>query len=267
MKLSLSTLSCPGWNLQQIVESARAVGLEGIDFRGLGEEIDITRLAAFNEQRAETLGLLRRSGLSMPCLNLSVTLVSPAPERWHAMLEECSRAASLSKDSGTAFLRIFGGGAPKELSRDEARAMAERRLRQLVKICRGCGTQVLVETHDDWATSAQMLELIHQFDPDEVGVLWDIEHPWRAGESPVDTATALRRFIRHVHIKDSVRSGGKNHPTLIGQGELPVLECIHVLREINYQGWCCLETEKRWHADAPEPEQSVPQFADFMRRL
>ena len=253
--------------MEQIASSAKAAGINGVDFRGLGEEIDITKLPAFNENLDSTLQMLHAHGLSMPCLNLSVTLVSPAPQRWQQMLDECHRAAQLASRTATKFLRIFGGGVPKEMSREEARAMAQRRLRQLVKICHQTGAQVILETHDDWATSQQVLELVHEFDPNEVGVLWDIEHPYRRGEAPVDTATALRRYIRHVHVKDSIRVDGKNRPRLLGEGELPIAQCLHVLREIGYDGWLCLETEKRWHAEAPEPEQSIPQFAQFMRML
>src|SRR5438067_2398501 len=96
MKLCFSTLVCPAWSLEQIVAAAPPAGIEGIDFRGLGEEIDITKLAAFDEHLDATLKLLGWHGLSMPCLCLSVTLISPAPQRWQQMLEEFHRAAQLA---------------------------------------------------------------------------------------------------------------------------------------------------------------------------
>ncbi|HSV13310.1 MAG TPA: hypothetical protein VLI90_03580, partial [Tepidisphaeraceae bacterium] len=86
MKLTVSTLSCPAWELPRIVQTAQACGITGIDFRGLGAEIDITRLPLFNEELDQTLAFLRAHGIELPCLNTSVTLISPAPERWSAML-------------------------------------------------------------------------------------------------------------------------------------------------------------------------------------
>ena len=47
MRLSFSTLACPEWGLRQIVEAAATHGISGVDFRGLGPEIDITRLPQF----------------------------------------------------------------------------------------------------------------------------------------------------------------------------------------------------------------------------
>jgi sugar phosphate isomerase/epimerase len=268
-KLCFSTLICPTWTLEQIIASGASSGVRGIDFRGVGGEIDITRLPEFdpNDGLMVTINSLRRAGLQMPCLNTSVTLVTPASERWQQMLDECSRHAQIDALRETRFLRIFGGSIPKEMSRDEGLSLAQRHLRQLIKICHGSGSQVLIETHDDWSTSAPILELIHEFSPEEVGILWDIEHPFRRGESPEETATALRRYIRHVHIKDSVRAASHNEPKLLGEGDLPIAQCVHVLRETGYEAWYSLETEKRWHADAPEPEQSLPQFVSYMNEI
>ena len=64
--------------------------------------------------------MLRASELAMPCLNTSITLVAPA-DRWQQMLDECLRSANLAAKTGTQFLRIFGGGIPKDMTRDEAR--------------------------------------------------------------------------------------------------------------------------------------------------
>jgi sugar phosphate isomerase/epimerase len=182
------------------------------------------------------------------------------------MLDECQRTARLAERTHTRFIRVFGGAVPKGITSDEALVLARRHLRQLVKVAGAFGARVLVETHDDWSTSGDLLELTREFDPQhEVGVIWDIEHTFRHGEAPADTFTSLRRLIAHVHLKDSVRASERSVPKLLGEGELPVRECLRVLRVDGYDAWLSLETEKRWHADAPEPEQSIPHFARFMR--
>lgn len=268
MKLSISTLACPSWTLNQILDGVSAAGIHGVDFRGLGAEIDITRHVAFTAELESTLELFHQRGLEMPCLNTSITLVTPATDRWQMMLEECQRYALLAEHCGTQSLRIFGGGVPKSMTRDEGRGLAQRHLRQIVKICQTHHCRPILETHDDWATSPRVLELIHDLTPEEVGVLWDIEHPYRRGESPIDTARQLSRFIRNVHVKDSLMVEGKAMPKLLGEGDLPLRDAVAALREIGYDGWLTLETEKRWHPQtAPEPEISVPQFAQYMRSI
>jgi sugar phosphate isomerase/epimerase len=266
MHLAISTLCCPAWSLPRIAMFAREHGIGGIELRGLGEEIDVTKLPAFSEDLPATLKLLQHGELEIPCLSTSVTLVTPAPERWQQMLDECQRTARLAERTHTRFIRVFGGAVPKGITSDEALVLARRHLRQLVKVAGAFGARVLVETHDDWSTSGDLLELTREFDPQhEVGVIWDIEHTFRHGEAPADTFASLRRLIAHVHLKDSVRASERSVPKLLGEGELPVRECLRVLREDGYDAWLSLETEKRWHADAPEPEQSIPHFARFMR--
>jgi len=264
MRLAISTLVCPTWTLEQIVASAASSGIGGIDFRGIGDEIDVTKLPAFNADIEATLGLLRSHGIVTPCLNTSVT---PAAQRWQMMLEEIRRTIQLAEKLQTKFIRVFGGALTSGMSRAEAIQLSQRRLRQLVKMCGPFGCVPLVETHDQWASAQEMLEMVHEYDPSEVGVLWDVEHTHRAGENVEQTFGAMKRYVHHVHFKDSLRVDGKNSPRLLGEGDLPLQACCATLRGGGYEGWICLETEKRWHAEAPEPQVSIPQFAKFMREI
>jgi len=266
MKLSISTLACPDWPLEQIVSFAAGSGVGGIEFRGLQKEIDVTRLLAFSVSLEKTLALLRGAGLSMPCLDSSVTLLAPAGPAWEGMIDECHRHARLAGAAGTPFLRIFGGKPPAGLAEGEAIALARRRLRQIVKICRPHHCTPLIATHDDWSTAAGVLELLDGFDCGDAAVLWDMEHSFRRGESPDDTVRALGDFLAHVHIKDSVQFGRRSRPTLLGRGDLPLDDCLRALRESGYDGWITLATEKRWYAEAPEPDQSIPHFTAFLRQ-
>jgi sugar phosphate isomerase/epimerase len=267
MKLCVSTLACPDWNLEQIITAAADAGLQGIDFRGVGAELDITRLSAFTSGLADTLASLRANRLVMPCINTSVALLTVGGQKWEAMLEEFARYVKLAAVTGTGFLRIFGGYAPNDMPREHAVAVATRHLRQLLKMTAGVSCIPLLETHDDWVTSGQVMELLGRFDAEEAGVIWDVEHPYRKGEPPQQTVAGLGEYLRHVHFKDGLVRGERRHSTLLGQGDLPLKDCYESLRRVGYDGWICLETEKRWDASAPDPEVSLPQFVQFMRNL
>jgi sugar phosphate isomerase/epimerase len=267
MKLTISTLVCPDWTLEQVVEACAAAGVAGVELRGLGAEIDVTRLGAFTWGLDHTLERLRAKGLEISCYATSVTLLSPSPQRWQEMLDEAHRYARLAAQTRTPFIRIFGGALPKGADRSAVLPVLRRHLRQIVKMCRAHGATPLLETHDAWSTAAAVRELLHEFDPAEAGVLWDVEHTTRAGEAPGDVAEALRPYIRHVHLKDSLELDGKKVPKLLGEGDLPVADALRCLRAIGYGGWVCLETERRWHPDlAPAPEVSIPHFVAYMRK-
>src|SRR5205085_5072821 len=109
--------------------------------------------------------------------------------------------------------------------------------RQLIKICQVHGCQPVIETHNDWTTVEEVMPLVEGFRPEELGVLWDIEHPCRRGERPETMARGLSSFIRHVHFKDSLRQEGHSSPRLIGEGDLPVREFLSALQGIGYDQW------------------------------
>jgi sugar phosphate isomerase/epimerase len=265
MKLSFSTLGCPKWTLDQILEQAEALGFGGIDFRGVGDAIDITTMPEFTTQLNQTAARLAQRKLVVPSLNSSVTLVTFDPTRWDAAIAEAQRYAQLAERLGTPFVRVFGGKIPAGVAREEARALAQRHLRQLAKICATHRCMPLLESHDDWTTSEELLPLLDGLDRGQVGIIWDIEHPHRKGESAAAFAAAMKPWIRHAHVKDSVRDADHNRPVLLGEGTVPVRQCIAALKSIGYDGWYCYESEKRWHAGAPEPEQSLPRFVDYMK--
>jgi len=271
MHFAVSTLACPDWTLRQIVDAFSAHSIDGIELRGLGPEIDVTRTPEFTTDLDTTLALLHQAKLQVPCFGTSVTLVSPGPERWQAMLDEAHRYAELARRTQTPYARIFGGAAAMGVSEEEAVTMARRHLRQVIKICKPRGLTPLLETHNTLATSLAMRRMLGEFDPAEVGVLWDIEHTTRAGESPSDVTQTLGQWIRYVHFKDSVldpevAGERKKHARLIGEGDLPLMDALAALSAINYGGWISLESEKRWLPDTtPEPEVAIPHFAAYMR--
>ena len=160
---------------------------------------------------------------------------------------------------------FFGGKLPDGMSRDEAARLGNRHLRQVVKICAAAGCKAVIEAHDEWARSEDILRLVGDLHPDEVGVLWDLEHPWRQGEKPLETAQRLGKYTQHIHIKDTRLVDGKHRQQLLGQGELPLPEMLAALKTTGYDGWICLEAEKRWDPESAEPTVSIPHFARYMK--
>jgi sugar phosphate isomerase/epimerase len=260
--LCFSTLICPAWTLDQIIRAAQSSGVRGVDFRGIGKELDITLLPEFQPAGlAATSRRLRQAGIECPCLNTSIHLVSTEPQRWSAMLDECSRYSDVGAALGSRYLRVFGGSVRAPLDRAEALLLARRHLEQLSHIAAGQGLTILLETHDDWSTAGAVLEVLGDKAGGRAGALWDIEHPFKRGEPIEETVRQLGAHLRHVHVKDITGE----RPTLLGEGSLPVADAVQTLERSGYDGWVCLETEKRWRPSGPEPEASLPQFVRFMR--
>jgi len=96
--------------------------------------------------------------------------------------------------------------------------------------------------------------------------IWDVHHPYRLGESPVDVVRALGTRIHLVHVKDARRSGDDWELVPLGEGEVPVREGLAALAAAGYDGWLTVEWEKRWHPELAEPELALPREAETLRR-
>jgi sugar phosphate isomerase/epimerase len=77
---------------------------------------------------------------------------------------------------------------------------------------------------------------------------------------------ALKRYIRHVHLKDMTTMDGKQRYVLLGRGDAPVFDAIGLLDKSGYAGYYSFEWEKLWHPEIEEPEVALADYAQVMKR-
>ena len=123
---------------------------------------------------------------------------------------------------------------------------------------RSANVRLAVETHDDWCRGEDLTPVVAQVQSRFAGVLWDINHPYRHGEAPEDTARSVGELLLHVHTKDGVAGGSYK---LFGEGDLPLGRMLSILHEMGYTGYLSLEWEKKWHPEIEEPEIALPHYA------
>jgi sugar phosphate isomerase/epimerase len=271
MKLSFTTLGCPDWELGTIIQRAAEYGFDAIDFRGVAGELNIYKLPAFSEQVHQTHDTIRDAGLKVSCFSSSVHMFSQANfEKNLAEIKEYAKLCSLFE---TRYIRVFGGGIG-ETDRETAVQTIVRHFQEIGAVAKSYGAKLLLETHDDWTSCLDVRTVMEQVDPEAVGVLWDLHHPYRMrGELPEATWAALGPWIEYTHVKDSrviTDSPSSNKPfqyCLTGEGDVPLRDMLALLKMNDYDGYYTFEWEKKWHPELEEPEVSFPQYVQFMRNL
>lgn len=270
MQLALSTLGCPQWDLDRICEDGRAAGFDGVDFRGLGDELDVTCHPAFTDRVDETRSRLTDAGLTVTCLSSSIR-ISERDAR-EENLDEARRLVEVADDFDVERIRVFGGGDGDASTAELARVGGET-MRKILDVDGAERLQWLVETHDAWTSSEDCSVLLDELPDENTGVIWDVAHTIRlADETPAETLDALGDRIEYVHLKDAVRDPEHHDATddgyvyvLPGEGELPIDDAVGELGARGYDGWLVFEHEKRWHPSIPEPETAFPAFVDWFR--
>jgi sugar phosphate isomerase/epimerase len=271
LKFAFSTLACPQWSLEQVVENALRLGYEGIELRLLdGQLIDPVNDATKVEQ---AVARCRESGLDVCALDTSCKFNHPDAEeraKQETILRDWIR---LAQSVQVPILRVFGGQSPETTPpstvQDEDDRVAES-LRNVAPQAEQANVTIALETHDAFSSALRVAQVLKAVGSPAVGALWDSHHPYRVGESALEVVATLRQRIVHVHIKDARRSESESSGwalVLLGEGEVPVKEQLELLEKNGYTGYVSVEWEKMWHPEIPEPEIALPQHMQWLRSL
>lgn len=266
-KLAFTTLACPNWSWDMIVDRAAEYGYEGIEPRGVEGEMDLTKARPFiRENLSNTKNQLKEHGLEIPCLDTSARFDDP--ETIDRNIEEARRHIDLAAELDAPYIRVFGDRIPSPELAPKTIAQVAEALNKLGEYTQGIPVMILIETHGDFSKTDYMVELLSQIQSQSIGVLWDIHHPYRfQGETLESTFNRISKYIRHTHVKDSVMT--ENGPTYwpVGQGDLPLRSALELLRDHNYSGWISFEWEKRWHPEIEEPDVVLPHFVQVIHEI
>jgi len=270
MKLAFSTLGCPDWDLDTVINQAAEIGFDGLEMRGILQELDITRLPEFSTKRKETLAKVEGAGIDIACFSSSVMMSYSGSPISVESLDEIKRYADLCDVFHSPNIRIFGGKIGS-LSWEDAIDDAANNLDKMSSIVQGADFKIVVETHDDWMKSVYFRKLMELVDSENVGILWDVNHPFMfINEKPEESWQEMGKWVNHTHWKDSCVEEDSEHgflPCLMGEGILPHQEIYNVLKSGGYNGYLSLEYEKRWHPEIPGPEIAFPQYYNYMKAL
>lgn len=265
VKLAFSTLGCPDWSIERVVEQASRFGYGGVEMRLLGSEILPADLPTAERRRIRRL--FDEAGLEICCVSSSARFSSAEATERTENEELTKRYLDLAADWRAPLVRVFGGVLPAGQPASSVMAYVAESLERIGHHGQDVGVTTVLETHDDFAAGATVAATLAQVKSPAIGALWDIHHPYRTGESAAQTLGLLADRLRHVHIKDARRAGDGWELVLLGEGEVPFVEALTAIRDGGYTGWYCVEWEKKWHPTIAEPEVAFPQHADRLRQL
>ena len=190
MKIAFSTLGCPDFSWPDIYAMAKDLGFDGIEIRGLGNEIFAVKAQPFTESELpQTIQKLSELHLEIPCLSSGCCLkyADKAEENYHEIVEYIKLAGKL----GTPYVRVLADKAPQPQGEVDDQVVLSV-LRRLIPVAEEHGVTLLVETNGVYADTTRLRALLDEIASDTVAALWDAHHPFRyAGETPGKTVQNL----------------------------------------------------------------------------
>jgi sugar phosphate isomerase/epimerase len=266
--LSFSTLGCPDWTFQQIVDFAAQHGYKGLEMRGLQRQMDLANCPEFSteEARKRTKALMKEKGLVFINLGTSATLHFAEGTEREKNLDEGKRFIDLAQQLDCPYVRVFPNNFPKERSKTETITLIAKGLSSLGDYAKEKQVTVLMETHGEVVKSEDLAAVMELAAHPNVGLVWDPANMWTVTkEAPAAAYGQLKKYIRHTHIKDAKLVEGKPQYTLLGKGEVPIFEAIDVLIKNGYKGYYSFEWEKLWHPEIAEPEIALADYPKAMK--
>ncbi len=264
MKLCFSTLGCPGWNFGEILATASDFGYQGVEIRGIGEELYAPNIDVFSPNNLDkTIQKLNKSKISIPILTSNSALAEP--HRAALDFEHAKEYIDLAQKLGTPYIRVMSTSRPEpeECNLDECMTLFAK----LCEYAKDKQVTPLMETNGLLSDSKRLMQYMEQL-PSNAGVLWDVHHPYRYyNEQPVQTVENIGKWIKHVHVKDSVMDNGNIVYKMMGCGDVPILDALKALNTISYDGFISFEWAKRWNPTLHEPGIVFSHYVEYMHKL
>jgi sugar phosphate isomerase/epimerase len=233
LKYAFMSFSTPEMPLDAMLAHAAKLGYDGVEPRlghahGIGPE-------ATTGDRKRIRQILEKSEVNLCCIASQGNLTDPAKRDETVDLNRC--LIELAGDLACPRIRIFGGKLPEGMTREQAVEEVAEVLRGLTEEARQAGVTLCMETHDGWCDPEHVATLMKRVDHPSLGVNWDMMHPTRVVDVPVEQGYAtLRPWIRHVHIHDAVCPDPLAFRPC-GEGDYDIRSALQCLVRDGYTGY------------------------------
>src|SRR5450755_967456 len=268
-KLSFSTLGCPDWSFDKIIDFAKANKYSGIEVRGIMREMDLTKVPEFSspEAIALTMKKVKDHGLEFVDLGSSAAMHLSIGDERIKNLDEGKRFIDLAQKLDCPYIRVFPNQLPKDRDRQESLNLIMAGLRELGEYASKTNVTVLLESHGELIYKKDLLTVMQGVSGPHVGLVWDICNMWIATKEPPEEVYAiLKPYIRHTHIKDLKIIDGKEEYVLLGTGIVPIFQAIDLLYRYHYTGYYSFEWEKLWHPEILDPQIALADYPLAMKK-
>lgn len=235
LKYAFTTSSCPDYSLEQLIGAAERFEYDGVEARVAWDHAHGIEPDATGDQRIAIRRTFEKTSVKLCCISTGCRYTDP--QALEQQIGQTHRCIDLAGDLSCPLIRVFGGALDGQ-DRESAAARVLEAINAVIDHAADRGVTILIETHDDWSASEDVLSLVHAMDHSNFGVLWDVAHPViRAGESIVDAHDNLMHVMRHVHIHDANVIDGKFDWKPIGQGQFDIRQVIKLLLREAFAGY------------------------------
>ena len=261
MKLSFSTKGWVNSTFWDFCDIAEDLKFKGIEIHDIHNPLFTDKDGAFYDYKANaTVRKLYEKRLELPCLD---TVCNPIDKNT-CDIDEISSCIEIAAKLHIPNIRIRATGGEYTQEKNE---MMKEVISKVLPQAEEKNVTLLIETTGIYSNTSNLRNLLDSFAHDNVAALWDMYPPYFLNdEDPEATIKNLGAYIKHVHIKDAVKTENGAEFCLIGEGEMPIGDMMLGLSSVNYDGFISLEWDPEWCQELKDMEIIFAQFINYMKQ-
>jgi len=256
----LSIFGKDGFDIYKLVKTVKEQGFDGLEIAHIPNgEIEIFEFCKLIKK------LCDESGLEIPNYCIGSDFLNGSGGDIEKEIEMVKHNVDLAEALGSKCIRHDATyGVKKEVPPPRGFEDVVERLaygyREITKYAEEKGIATSVENHGFFVQDSCRVErLINKVGHKNFGALVDIGNFLCADENPTYAVGVLAPYIKHVHAKDfHVKSGMGPNPgdgffksrggnylrgAIVGHGNVPVDQCISIIKSSGYDGFVSIEFE------------------------
>jgi len=267
MKIGVSSYSFSGLMASgamtqlDIIKKAKEMGFDVIEFSGLkvpeGETAEDFAVKVKEE--------CARVGIEMGNYTIGADFINGSDGNLDAEIERLKGQVRIAKILGSRGMRHdatsgFKPGYEGPKGFDDALPILIKGCRAVTEYAESLGIRTMMENHGFFAQDSERVEkLANGVNHKNFGLLVDIGNFMCVDEDPAKAVGRVAPYAFHVHAKDfHVKPGTASNPgtgwfasragnylrgAIIGHGEVPVVQCLRILKKAGYNGTVSIEFE------------------------
>ncbi len=240
LKLGLASYTLRKFNLDEVIQISKRLGLEGIALKSMHMPLD-SSAAEIKSMAAK----VRDAGLRL----YGAGVIYMKTEK------EVDVAFDYAKHAGLEMIV----GVPNHELLPQVNDLVKKTHIKLAIHNHGPGDDLYSSPNDVYAK-------IKDFDS-RIGLCIDIGHVVRIGQDPVPMLSKYKDRLYDIHLKDVDKAQRDGKPVEIGRGVIDIPKVVKTLKKIKYQGSVALEYEKDGDNPVPGLAESVGYVKGIMKMV
>lgn len=246
---------------KELIKITKELGFDGIEFAEIHPKEGADKLSYAKELKAECESV----NLEVTQYSVGADLLYGSDGDLEKEIERLKGEVDVAKALGASGMRHdatggFRGEEKKYKGFFEALPRIIEGYRAVTEYAEEKGVKTMIENHGFFCQDSERVEkIVTGVARKNLGVQLDIGNFLCADEDPVTACSRLAPYISYVHVKDfHIKSGNALPPcdgffktrggnylrgAVLGHGDVPVLQCLSIVKNAGYDGFVTLEFE------------------------